>query len=80
MRWVPTTNPRVWTALGFMAFAAQNPPGAEDGFVGVILKTSYGHDAEEVRGTRKWGGTPDAALRVCVKAFDPEAKLPEEET
>lgn len=85
MKWTRTKNPLSWES-GRLYFAlAEASPFMEGGYIARIYATPaqmslWGQsEAEPVAGTAKWGLDAEAALRQCIRRFDPEAKLPERE-
>lgn len=77
MDWIKGVNLRFMRGgNGFHALAHDSPNG-EGGYVARIYKDhpnpAHCHDHIIVPGTTRWGETIEAALRVCIKAFDPQA-------
>ena len=73
MNWKKDVNPRLRRGgNGFHALAHDSPNG-EGGYVARICKDHPDPACRDhilVPGTARWGLTIEAALRVCVKAFD----------
>lgn len=86
MKWKRTVNPRVFeTETGFYRAFAVDSGFGEGGYVAHIYQKPlqrglFGDPLHElVPGTAKWGAEIESALRVCIRAYDPEAELPERE-
>lgn len=78
MIWTQSVNPRVWNSGRYQALAEDNP-NEEGGYVAQIYENAYRGSVIRLLGTAQWGGTIGAALRQCVRTFDKNAQMPEED-
>ena len=70
MTWRETVNERMMLSTEHLSFATECL-GDEGGYTACIYRKDNiaGYPGEACR----WGGTPEAAIKASINAFDPEA-------
>ena len=83
MQWFKTDNPWVWEASDgrHYALVEDSPVYSDRAYMGRVyarpLQASFLENKSRRVGIPVWGADPEAALRMVIRGFDPEAELPE---